>query len=112
MRSSLIDYASRPYRGAGRFAYNFARGKLRADPVFRALLERGLLQGRTRILDLGCGPGRASIYLARLGWQVDGVDFVPQAIATARQRARSEPRLWLRRAMPTTASRAASERGE
>lgn len=40
-----------------------------------------------RALDLGCGTGRASIYLARLGWQVDGVDFVPQAIETARQRA-------------------------
>lgn len=42
-----------------------------------------------RVLDLGCGLGRASIYLARLGWQVDGVDFVPQAIATARQRAKA-----------------------
>jgi len=40
-----------------------------------------------RALDLGCGPGRASIYLARLGWQVDGVDFVPEAIELARQRA-------------------------
>ncbi len=40
-----------------------------------------------RALDLGCGPGRASIYLARLGWQVDGVDFVPEAIELAWQRA-------------------------
>jgi cyclopropane fatty-acyl-phospholipid synthase-like methyltransferase len=42
-----------------------------------------------RALDLGCGPGRASIYLASLGWQVDGVDFVPQAIEIARQRAQA-----------------------
>jgi SAM-dependent methyltransferase len=46
-----------------------------------------LLPGRA--LDLGCGLGRASLYLARLGWQVDGVDFVPQAIETARQRAQA-----------------------
>lgn len=42
-----------------------------------------------RALDLGCGLGRASIYLAGLGWHVDGVDFVPQAIKTARQRAQA-----------------------
>lgn len=37
-----------------------------------------------RALDLGCGHGRASRYLAQHGWQVDGIDFVPQAIAEAR----------------------------
>jgi cyclopropane fatty-acyl-phospholipid synthase-like methyltransferase len=40
-----------------------------------------------RVLDLGCGLGRACRYLARHGWQCDGVDFVEQAIVTARQRA-------------------------
>lgn len=49
-----------------------------------------LLAGQTpgRALDLGCGYGRASIYMARLGWEVDGVDFVPQAAAVAAERAR------------------------
>ena len=40
-----------------------------------------------RALDLGCGPGRASIYMARLGWEVDGVDFIPKAIAMAKDAA-------------------------
>jgi SAM-dependent methyltransferase len=40
-----------------------------------------------RALDLGCGLGRAALYLARLGWQVDGVDFIPQAVAEATARA-------------------------
>lgn len=40
-----------------------------------------------RALDLGTGLGRAALYLARLGWQVDGVDFVPQAVMEATRRA-------------------------
>jgi SAM-dependent methyltransferase len=40
-----------------------------------------------RMLDLGCGYGRAAIYLARLGWTADGVDFIPQAVENARIRA-------------------------
>jgi SAM-dependent methyltransferase len=50
----------------------------------------GWLEGRPsgRALDLGCGYGRASIYMARLGWEVDGVDFVPHAAAVAAERAR------------------------
>ncbi len=40
-----------------------------------------------RGLDLGCGYGRTSIYLAQNGWQVDGVDYIPQAIAEAKKRA-------------------------
>jgi SAM-dependent methyltransferase len=59
----LIDRASAPYRHAGRFAYYFARGKLRADPVFRAMLELGLLLDRRHILDLGCGQGLLTAWL-------------------------------------------------
>lgn len=40
-------------------------------------------------LDLGCGYGRAAIFLAQRGWTMDGVDFIPQAITEARQRARA-----------------------
>ena len=40
-----------------------------------------------KALDLGCGYGRSSIYLAQHGWQVDGIDFVPSAIAEAKKRA-------------------------
>lgn len=40
-----------------------------------------------RALDLGCGYGRAAIYLAQHGWEADGVDFVPEAIEKAKERA-------------------------
>jgi cyclopropane fatty-acyl-phospholipid synthase-like methyltransferase len=38
-------------------------------------------------LDLGCGYGRCDLYLAERGWQADGVDFIDQAIAEAKERA-------------------------
>ncbi len=41
-----------------------------------------------RAIDLGCGTGTNVITLAKLGWQVMGVDFVPSAIAQARKKAK------------------------
>ena len=45
------------YTAAGRYARHFARGKLRFDPVFIALLRRGLFPDEGTLLDLGCGQG-------------------------------------------------------
>lgn len=53
----LSEAASAPYRAAGFFAWRFARGKLRGDPVFRHLLQAGLIAQGARVLDLGCGQG-------------------------------------------------------
>lgn len=40
-----------------------------------------------RALDLGCGTGYWSVCLAQRGWDVTGVDIVPKAVRTARERA-------------------------
>jgi hypothetical protein len=40
---ALHRAATEPYRASGRFGFHFARGKLGRDPVFRYLVERGLL---------------------------------------------------------------------
>jgi SAM-dependent methyltransferase len=40
-----------------------------------------------RALDLGCGSGIWAVELAKRGWQVTGVDFVPKALRRARERA-------------------------
>ena len=56
--TALRDRAVARYRPAGRFSTHFARGKLQRDPVFRALVERGLVGAQhERILDIGCGQG-------------------------------------------------------
>jgi SAM-dependent methyltransferase len=57
MFEDILHDACERYRPAGRIAYHFARGKLRGDPVYRAVLEGGLLPRAGTLLDLGCGGG-------------------------------------------------------
>jgi SAM-dependent methyltransferase len=49
--------------------------------------ERGRQPPYGQALDLGCGTGWLSLNLAARGWQVTGVDIVPKALRTARERA-------------------------
>lgn len=98
----LHDAATQPYRQAGRFAWHFARGKLGRDPVFRGLIEEGLISpGQRRVLDIGCGQGLFASLLssmsemqARLHWPASwsatptrvhytGIELMPRDIARA-----------------------------
>lgn len=56
-----------------------------------AWIHGHLLSGRrTKILDLGCGPGLYTSRLARLGHECTGIDFSPASIAYAINTAREE----------------------
>jgi SAM-dependent methyltransferase len=53
---------------------------------------RNLIEGENPLtpgtaLDIGCGTGDNSIYLAKHGWRVTGVDFVVKAVDKARAKA-------------------------
>lgn len=37
-----------------------------------------------RALDIGCGTGANLLTLARAGWEVEGIDYVPRAVRQAR----------------------------
>lgn len=100
--AALVDAASAPYRAAGRFAWHFARGKLKSDPAFATLLACGVLTESRRILDLGCGQGLLASWLlaadaayragrwprdwppAPAATEITGIEINPREVARAR----------------------------
>lgn len=53
----LVDAASRPYLECGIFHWEFVRGKLKHDPLYRSLFQSGCLPQAGLLVDLGCGRG-------------------------------------------------------
>ena len=99
---SLLEQATLPYRPLGNFAWLFARGKLRGDPAFAGLLQRGLIPSHARVLDIGCGQGLLAALLCSLdtkasakptwpkqwapaptGVSVRGIELMPRDVARA-----------------------------
>jgi SAM-dependent methyltransferase len=67
--------------------YGFTRG---TQQEVDFLVELFGLPAGARILDVGCGPGRHSLELARRGYRPTGVDISEGFIAVARQAAATE----------------------
>jgi len=55
--------------------------------TIEAMLEGAGLPAGARVLDVGCGVGWTSEFLARAGFDVLGVDLVPANVELARERA-------------------------
>jgi len=55
--AALWESASDPYLPLSITAWEFARGKLRGDPLYRATVTAGLLRDGHTLVDVGCGQG-------------------------------------------------------
>lgn len=82
-------------QGRGVFERLYARAERAEDLPWHeaeppALLTRAVEARATpgRALDLGCGAGTFSLWLAARGYQVTGLDFMPQAVRIAGERVR------------------------
>lgn len=67
--------------------YSFTKGTTQEIDFLVSSLH---LDSSTRVIDVGCGPGRHAIELARRGIQVHGVDISSDFIDIAREAAHSE----------------------
>jgi SAM-dependent methyltransferase len=54
--------------------------------TFAHIVSRLQLPARAQVLDVGCGPGWVSEYLARCGYWVTGIDVSPEMVEIARAR--------------------------
>jgi 2-polyprenyl-3-methyl-5-hydroxy-6-metoxy-1,4-benzoquinol methylase len=65
------------------------RVKRGLNPSETIILEK-YLRPPARVLDVGCGAGRESLALAKMGYEVWGIDLVPEMIERARENALRE----------------------
>lgn len=80
-------------RGLFKTLYRFGVTPWDGHPIAKSL--RDLIEGDDALpagaaLDVGCGTGDNSIYLAKHGWRVTGVDYVPKAVDKARAKAAAD----------------------
>jgi hypothetical protein len=62
--ADLVRRAADRYLDASITAWEFARGKLRMDPVYRATLSPELVPSGGTLIDVGCGQGLTIALLA------------------------------------------------
>lgn len=58
--------------------------------LFREFLENEGYNPPMKVVDIGCGKGRNSIYLTQEGYQVSGIDYINRAIGHSKNRALQE----------------------
>ena len=84
----LADYAMMKAEGL------MSRGELYGDVNFSDFSSKAFLaetlprldvNAGARVLELGCGTGSGACFLAELGYQVHGIDVIPDAIDKARE---------------------------
>jgi uncharacterized protein (DUF2062 family)/trans-aconitate methyltransferase len=109
--TELLEAAMDRYLASGIFAWEFANGKIKNDPVYVEVLRQGLLPTEGELLDLGCGRGFMLAVLASArelwtkgrwpaGWppapaslSLHGIDVRPRIVRSARDALGADARI-------------------
>ena len=128
--NALVKVASDRYLGSGITAWEFARAKLRNDPVYRQVVTSGLVAPDSRVMDVGCGQGLLLAILAAArdaaeqgSWPADwapaprgatliGVELRPRIAQIAREALADAAEIHQVDARTLVAGTAADEAGE
>jgi ubiquinone/menaquinone biosynthesis C-methylase UbiE len=95
MTRSRVDYAAHEqayqrYRAEGRAGWDTAAGTARTLQEWEHVLASEHVPTAGTALELGCGAGDLSLWLAQRGWHVHGVDISATAIDWAREKAQAQ----------------------
>ena len=86
-RARVCGRRYRERRQSGKVGWADEDSYARKQGIVRRILTSGRLPRRCRVLELGCGNGRVTLFTARKGHDAYGMDIVPEAIDWARQQA-------------------------
>lgn len=80
------DWWEQTYRETSEVEIPWERGDPRPELV--ELVNKKQIKPGIKVLDLGCGLGTQTIYMASKGFDAYGIDISPSAIARAKERAK------------------------
>lgn len=80
------DRVYKRLRTSGASGWSNSDEVARGIAVISRLLATTELEGRIRALEIGCGAGNLTEYLASLGFETHGIDIAPEAIRWAKAR--------------------------
>ena len=84
------DRKYRQFKKEGRAGWRTEDGYKKDKPFWENVFAHDCIPKSGKLLELGCGAGNLTVWLAGLGYDIYGVDIAPTAITWARERADEE----------------------
>ena len=77
------------HKTEGQAGWDTAEGYKRSIAILEKSLQAAYVPKSGRLLELGCGAGNITLWLAEKGYEVYGVDIAPTAIQWAQESAQA-----------------------